>query len=77
MYALTCGHAEVVVPGVYTYRVYVKAAASPGDAVYIDEPGWLRLLVFRSPMLGDFDNDGDVDLGDYGEFAEAFTGPNP
>jgi hypothetical protein len=35
------------------------------------------LLVFRSPIQGDFDNDGDVDLGDYGEFSEAFTGPNP
>ena len=49
---------------------------NPGFAPYfIDYPG-LQYATVSMHLPGDADNDHDVDLDDYGEFAECMTGPD-
>ena len=81
----TTGSSVVLGPGEYTFRYYASHQHQSGVTVRIYGTtgggtiphGWLRLTVFRLFQEGDFDQDGDVDLTDFGQFQEAFTGPNP
>jgi PKD repeat protein len=58
--------------GVYTVSL---TATGPGGSDTNTKPAYIEVTPPPAPIPGDFDEDGDVDLSDYGTFLACYGGP--